>query len=61
MFNPVVSARAALIVLVAEFAVIVLGAWLWAGMPGWRGDANLPTITIHMKSGPGPLGRTYSL
>ena len=61
MFNPAISARTVLMVLTVELAVIVLGCWLWLGLPGWHGDSSVPTITIHMKNGPGPLGRTYSL
>ena len=61
MFNPAVSARTVLIVLTAEFAVLLLGSWLWLGMPGWRANEAAPTITIRMKHGPVSLGRTYSL
>ena len=48
-------------VLGAEVALLLLGSWLWLGMPGWRQNDSAPTITIHMKVKPGSLGRTYSL
>ena len=61
MYNPVVRRSTVAMVLGGEVALLLLGSWLWLGMPGWRQNDSAPTITIHMKVKPGSLGRTYSL
>ena len=57
----IISRRASATVIAAELVLVLLVAWIYAGMPGLRRDAGPATITIQFGPVTPSLARSHQI
>ena len=50
--NRIISRKTSATVIAAELVVLILGGWLYAGMPGFFTDTGPATVTVQFAPAP---------